>query len=239
MSTRNRKLRMLTVIGSVTVVLALVVWGTLFTLQRRAVRKASALLRQLTDIRVGQTTSEELTQAVQGLARYDRYPQSSICPDADAIYSTSVDSSPVYKLADRFHSLQELGFHPWSAIATIWVARDKVCGFRYSFSVTRSSDAKEISVSIEAHPSSIAASASFIPVIDSRRSLEFTTLLYPEANRLERYKAFDLDFKCAESVRGCSSPCTIIRSAWPDFELEVRRSASHSPAIAIDEFHCN
>jgi hypothetical protein len=205
--------------------------------------KAAGLLRDVTTLRVGQSTEAEVQRII---SRYGGGPSQSsgVCGRVEAAYNVWTGNQTVGRVARAVPVLSRVGLHQWGVAATILVQGQAVCYVSYNFGMQDSNGGLPSSVESILLPTGkiyepVAEHPGYkVGIRDLWDGHRLRSEVTPEASEEQRRRALSYDLSCVTRIRGCQQRCEIAPLVWRDAYWELQKASLSLPIEETSNPRC-
>jgi hypothetical protein len=201
----------------------------------RTQKAAETLLRGVQKLKVGESTEEDINRVVAEHSAESRIGHFNFCGVGAETHRTVIGNSILNWLGYRSKVLRPFGNRVWRVEADFVVDKGKLCFVqfvlqtsdpRYGLQITSSSIATQDSEDTKVVPYAVDAGTRYYT---RYVRIETTTLAAEE----ERQHAFDFNLACLSRLRGCTTRCEVVPSAWLDYEEKTNHNGQF-----VEEENC-
>jgi hypothetical protein len=201
--------------------------------------KAEGLLRDVTTLRVGQSTEAEVRRII---SRYGGGPSqtSGVCGRVEAAYNVWTGNQTLGRVARAVPVLSRVGLRQWGVAATILLQGQTVCYVSYNFGMQDSKGGLPSSVESILLPTGkihepVAEHPGYkVGIRDLWDGHRLRSEVTPEASEEQRRHALS----CVTRIRGCQQRCEIAPLVWRDAYWERQKASSSLPIEETSDPRC-
>jgi hypothetical protein len=189
-----------------------------YVAQKRAVVQADQLRRAVLTLHPGISTPADVRKIGLGVLELPELAHtSSDCPNSSTAFGAYANNLPQDWISMKLQPLiRRIGRQNWGVSATIQIRDDKVCSIDFQYELARIRQ-WPLSVSTREYLPEHYRNARPTVSAATGNNDSFWTNFSSDATAQDRARAYDYNFECTNSFRGCASVCKLVPGMWPDY----------------------
>jgi hypothetical protein len=185
--------------------------------------RAKKLLEDVSTLRVGTSTIQDVQTFIGGYDQTGTVGPSSSCQTADSTSSVRVSNDTLNEILRRPILRTIFPSRPWGASAVFEFSNGKVCDVSYNLDVLGDKD-QDLRASIEIRgvrsPDAVSDNGPYIVQYETSRGYLHILQVWitEQASEAQHSRAFDLNFDPIVNFADCRTAGDLNPSAWNDYE---------------------